>query len=91
MRSGTFLYEFRFPTTFILSFFLWDAYFWRQRFVCILAHILTRGYVDCSDVAIRCPLRIGPTCVSNNLVSYYPFVTSHKLVFYALGDVSVDV
>ncbi len=27
MRSGTFLYEIRFPTTFILSFFLWDAYF----------------------------------------------------------------
>ncbi len=32
MRSRTFLYEIQFPTTFILSFFLWDAYF-RQHFV----------------------------------------------------------
>ncbi len=130
MRSGTFLYEILFPTTFILSFFLWDAYF-RQHFVlsrmnsavlidcistififrasqlrlgedrrmssgtffirnsipynfylklflmgCVFlasafyVHISTyinRGYVDCNDVTIRCPLQIGHTCVSNHL------------------------
>ncbi len=30
-------------------------------------HCTNRGYVDCNDVNIRCPLRIRPTCVSNHL------------------------
>ncbi len=34
------------------------------------AHIgtyINTGYVDCNDVTIRCPLRIGLTYVSNHL------------------------
>ncbi len=39
---------------------------------------INSGYVDCNDVTIRCPLRIGPTCVSNHLAQLLLFL--HQLI-----------
>ncbi len=67
MRSETFLYEIRFPTTFILSFFLMGCVFLASVFYAHIGTYINTGYVDCNDVTICCPLRIGPTCVPNHL------------------------
>ncbi len=60
MRSRTFLYEIQFPTTFMLSFFSWDGYFWRQRFMCILAHILTQAMSTAMTSLYVTPCESGP-------------------------------
>ncbi len=59
-RSRTFLDEIQFPTTFILSFSSWDAYFWRQYFTCILAHILTQAILTAMTSLYVAPCESSP-------------------------------
>ncbi len=46
MRSGTFAYEIRFPTTFILSFFLMGCVFLAPAFYVHIGTYINRGYLE---------------------------------------------
>ncbi len=73
MRSRTFLYEIQFPTTFTLNFFSWDAYFWRQHFMCTLTRILTQAMLTAMTSQYIPPCKSSPP-VSNHLVFHSNFV-----------------
>ncbi len=79
MRSRTFLYEIQFPTTFILSFFSWDAYFWRQSFMCILAHILTQAMLTAMTSLYVAPCESSPPAFLITLAYTDIAVTTHSV------------
>ncbi len=83
MRSRTFLYEIEFLTTFILDFFSWDAYFWRQRFMCILAHILTQAMLTTMTSLYVAPCEKSPnvfliTLLVNKAIRLCTFPTRQR-------------
>ncbi len=75
MRSQTFFYEIQFPTTFILSFFSWDVYFWRQRFMCILAHILTHVMSTAMTSLCVAPCKSSPPVFLITLITNHSWIT----------------